>query len=149
MDFQRETLFDVIEEVQPLLDAHYEELCVNRDTVKLSPRWDVYAEMERLGCFIVLTAREGGKLAGYSAYFLQPHMHYSGFVVAQNDLFYVVDEYRKGAAALRFLRYCEREMKDLGAQKLVYHCKPQNNFAPILRRMGYADEEVMCAKLLS
>jgi len=148
MNFQRETLFDVIEEVQPLLELHYLELCVNKDAVKLSPRWDVYTELERLGCFVVLTAREGEALAGYSAYFLSPHMHYSGFSVAQNDVFYLAEEYRRGTTALRFLRYSETALKDLGAQKLVYHCKPQNNFAPILHRLGFKDEEVMTAKLL-
>lgn len=148
MNFQRETIFDVIEEVQPLLDLHYNELCLNKELAELSPRWDVYAEMERLGCFIVLTAREDGKLVGYSAFFLQPHMHYSGFVVAQNDLFYITEEHRRGTTALRFLRYSETVLKDLGAQKLVYHCKYSNNLAPILHRLAYKDEEVMTAKLL-
>lgn len=148
MNFQRETIFDVIEEVQPLLDLHYDELCLNKDLAKLAPRWDVYTEMERLGCFVVFTAREDGRLVGYSAFFLQPHMHYSGFVVAQNDIFYIAQEHRRGTTALRFLRYSETALKELGAQKLVYHCKYSNNLAPILHRLSYRDEEVMTAKLL-
>lgn len=148
MNFQSETLFDVIEEVQPLLDAHYEELTLHRHIVKLEPRWTVYRALEEAGAFVVLTAREGGVLKGYNAFFLNAHMHYGGFTVAQNDVFYLTEDCRKGSAPLRFLRYSEELLKSIGAQKIVYHCKPSNQFAQILRRMGFKDEEVMCAKLL-
>lgn len=146
--FARELLCEVVQEVQPLLEMHYQELCANKSFVKLDPRWDVYRAMEAVGCFVVLTAREDGKLVGYNAFFLAPNMHYAGFLVAQCDVFFIDEPYRRGTAALRFLRYSESVLKELGAQKLCYHCKLTNNLAPILRRLGYADEEVMCAKVL-
>ncbi len=148
MDFARETLFDVIEEVQPLLEAHYAELTRHKDVVKLDPRWGVYSALEKAGAFVVLTARDSGKLVGYSAYFLNAHLHYAGLVVAQSDVFFIVPEHRKGSTPVRFLRYCEQWLKEAGAMKIVYHCKTSNNFAPILHHLGFQDEEVMTAKLL-
>lgn len=148
MHFQRETLYEVIEEVQPLLDAHYTELTRHKEIVKLAPKWDAYASLEQAGMFVIFTAREFSQLAGYNAFFIQGHMHYAELMVAQNDVFWLEPEYRKGTAALRFLRYCERALNEMGAKKIVYHCKASNNMAPILHRMGYQDEEVMTAKLL-
>lgn len=146
--FARELLCEVVQEVQPLLELHYLELCKNKDIVRLKPRWDMYTALEAAGCFVVLTARDDGKLVGYNAFFIAPNMHYADFMVAQCDVFYLDESYRRGATALRFLRFTESALKAAGAQKLCYHCKLTNNLAPILHRMQYGDEEVMCAKLL-
>ncbi len=148
MQFQRETLFDVIEEVQPLLELHYEELALRKDVIKLAPRWDIYTELERLGCFVVLTAREGEELIGYNAFFLNRHMHYGDFTVAQNDVLFLHPAARRGTAALRFIDWAEPALRELGAQKITYHIKFSLDWRPILHRRGYRDEEVMCAKLL-
>ena len=148
ISFRRELLCEVVEEVQPLLERHYLELTRNKDVVKLAPKWAAYAAMEQPGCFTVFTARDDDKLIGYNAFFVQTHMHYEGLTVAQNDVFWIEPDYRRGVTALRFLRFCEDHLKAQGVMKLVYHCKPSNNFAPILHLLGYADEEVMCGKIL-
>ncbi len=148
MVFQRETLFDVVEEAQPLLDRHYEELTMHKEVVKLNPQWDKYAALEQMGAFVVFTCRDEGVLVGYSAFFLNTHYHYADLMVAQNDLFYLDDVHRKGLAALRFIRFAESQLKDLGANKIIYHAKHSNNFAPILNRLGYAAEETMCGKII-
>ena len=148
MNFQRETLFDVIEEAQPLLDLHYQELTRNKEIVKLNPQWDKYAVLESIGAFVVFTCRDAGALVGYSAFFLNTHFHYADLMVAQNDLFYLSESTRKGMAALRFIRFCEAQLKDMGAHKIIYHAKHSNNFAPILNRLGYSSEETMCGKII-
>lgn len=148
MNFQRETLFDVIEEVQPLLELHYNELTLNKECIRLQPRWDVYTELERLGLFVLFTAREGVPLAGYNAFFLQSHMHYASLKTAQNDVLFMHPAYRRGTTALRFLDYCEQQLTEMGAGKIGYHIKFSLDWRPILHRRGYCDEEVMCAKLL-
>jgi hypothetical protein len=148
MQFARELLCEVVEEVQPLLEAHYRELTLNQDVVKLDPQWERYALLESMGGFIVFTAREDGKLCGYNAFFVAHHMHYAALKVAQNDVFYICDDKRAGTTPLRFLRYCEAQLKADGAHKVVYHCKPSNQFANILIRMGFTGEEAMVGKLL-
>lgn len=148
VSFTREVLCEVVQEIQPLLEMHYDELCLNRDRVALDPQWDQYLLLERLGRLAIFTARDDGRLVGYSAFFVQQHMHYAGLLTAQNDVFYLVQEHRRGTTALRFLRYTEQALKDLGAHKVIYHCKLSNQFAPILHRLGFADEEVMVGKML-
>lgn len=146
--FQQELLCEVVQEVQPLLDLHYRELCLHRDVIELDPQWREYAILEQMGRFVVFTARDDGRLIGYNAFFLNKHMHYGGFTVAQNDVLFLHPEQRRGTTALKFLDDTEARCKALGAQKITYHIKLALDWRPILHRRGYADEEVMCAKLI-
>jgi hypothetical protein len=148
MQFARELLCEVVQEVQPLLELHYRELCLHRDVIKLDPRWETYAALEQAGAFVVLTAREGEELIGYNAFFFNRHMHYGGFTVAQNDVLFLHPAFRRGTTALRFLDFSEQQMRELDADKISYHIKFSMDWRPILHRRGYCDEEVMCAKLL-
>jgi hypothetical protein len=148
MDFASELLCEVVQEVQPLLQMHWEELTRNKEIAKLAPMWEEYAALEQMGRFVVFTARDDGKLVGYNAFFINKHIHYAGMTLAQNDVFFLVPDHRRGTAALRFLRYCEDQLRELGAMKLTYHCKTVNNFAPILHRLGFADEELIVGKVL-
>lgn len=146
--FQQEMLCEVVQEVQPLLDLHYRELCLHRDVIALDPQWREYALLEQMGRFVVFTAREDGRLIGYNAFFLNKHMHYGGFTVAQNDVLFLHPDYRRGTTALKFLDDTEPRCKALGAQKITYHIKFALDWRPILHRRGYVDEEVMCGKLI-
>jgi hypothetical protein len=147
--FARELLCECMQEAQPLLERHYGELTRRKDIVVLDPMWNEYALLERLGRFMVFTARgEAGNLIGYNAFFVNKHLHYASLTVAQNDVFWIEPDHRRGTLALRFLRYCEDYLNKEGVDKVVYHCKASNNFGPILHRLGYADEETMCGKFL-
>lgn len=132
----------------PLLDLHYDELTLNKDVVKLDPMWSEYAALEMMGRFVVFTAREDGKLVGYSAFFINKHIHYASLIAAQNDVLFIHPEFRRGTTALKFIDYCESMLQVLGARKVTYHIKFSLDWRPVLHRRGYSDEEVMCAKLL-
>lgn len=49
MEFKREPLFEVMDEVGALLDMHYQELTLHKDVIKLEPQWSQYAALEQLG----------------------------------------------------------------------------------------------------
>lgn len=132
-----------------MLEAHYEELTLNKEVVKLDPKWSDYYQLQHIAKFIVFTLRDDDRrLVGYNAFFLNTHMHYAGLLVAVNDVFYIHPDYRRGPAALRFLRSTEAALKALGAQKVAYHYKHGNSFAAILKRLGYADEEGVAGKII-
>lgn len=147
--FDRELLCEVVQEVQPLLDAHYAELTLNKDVVKLDPQWQEYALLEQMGRFVVFTARDDGVLVGYSAFFVNRHIHYAGLTVAINDVLFLAQSRRRGTTALRFLDFCEEALRAEGVRKLTYHIKFSLDWRPILHRKGYVDEEVMVGKLLA
>lgn len=145
---QQEWLTDsVIEEMQPLLAQHYQELTLHKEVVKLHPVWDRYMTLQSVGAFKLLTVRDEGKLIGYSAFFITQHMHYAELDVAINDVFYIDPAYRAGPTAFRMIRFAEAMLKD-EVQKLTYHYKFGNKLALILDRMGYSREEGVSGKIL-
>jgi hypothetical protein len=153
LKFRREHIAELIPELKPLLELHYQELTLNKDVVKLAPKWDEYIALEDMGRFVILTARDdAGRLTAYNAFFTNTHMHYSALDMAVNDVFYIHDDFRRGSLALRFLRYTEATLKALVAPnaplKLVYHFKRGNNFAAILAALDYVDEEGVAAKII-
>ena len=146
--FQREILFDFIEDAEPLLEMHYQELAKHKERIALAPVWERYAELEKRGVFVLFTARDDGKLIGYSAFFVQTHIHYADMLVASNDVLFLHPGYRKGGTGIKLIMFSERQLKEQGVNKITWHVKFSNDFRPILHRMGYADEETMCGKLL-
>lgn len=146
--YQRERLFDIIGEVEPLLAAHYEELTLNKERVVLDPKWDEYAALEQIGRFVVFTAREDGRLIGYNAFFTVTHMHYAGLSMAINDVLYLSKGHRLGRTGIRLIQFAEQSLQKMGIGKLTYHIKYSLDWSAILHRMGYADEEKVVGKLL-
>lgn len=144
---QAELLCECVPEVGDLLEMHYQELCVNKERVKLDPMWGEYAKLEQAGMFVVCTTRDDGKLIGYAAFFLTKHMHYEGLTVASNDVLFLHPGHRQGMTGVRLIKFSEAHMQSLGAHKITWHAKHNTPLAPILERMGYASEETMLGKL--
>ena len=148
ISYQREFLSQVVLEVDHLLNLHYQELTLNKDKVKLNPMWSAYQDLETLERFFVYTAREDGELVGYSAFFVNHHLHYAELKVAINDVLFLHPDHRKGTTGIKLLKFCEKSLKDLGVNKLCWHCKLDTSLIPILKRLGYGTEEVSMAKFL-
>ena len=146
--FQQEPLYGVSSEIDGLLQEHYAELTLNKDRVKLNPRWSQYKALELVGAFVVFTARDGEKLVGYSAFFVQHHIHYADLVHAHNDVLFLTKEHRQGTAGIRLIKFCESQLKSIGVAKLTFHAKVDTSLIPILRRLGYQLEEVVQGKFL-
>lgn len=147
VEYAKESLCDVIAEVAPLLELHYRELTLNRDRVKLNPDWNRYSELEHAGAFHVFTARDDGRLVGYSAFFLGPHLHYKDLMVANNDVLYLHPDARNGMLGIRLIKASESGMKAMGAAKITWHAKYSNDLQQILARLGYANEEAIMGKI--
>jgi GNAT superfamily N-acetyltransferase len=145
---QLEDLKEVLPELIDLLDSHYEELTLNKDRVKLNPVWSRYFAMVEENKFFAIIARDENKPIGYAGFILDQHLHYADLIVAANDVLFIHPDYRKGMFGVKFLKFCEKTMKDLGAMKLTWHIKHSNDFRPILNRMKYEDEDIISGKFL-
>lgn len=146
--FATENIDGVIAEVGPLLELHYQELCMNKEVVKLNPIWPQYRAVEQAGKLGVYTVRDDGVLVGYAAFFVTPHMHYADLMLATNDVLFLRSDYRLGTTGTRFVKYCAQSLKIRGAHKIAFHIKLTLDWSPILVRLGYAIEEITVAKLL-
>lgn len=144
--YQQESLYDVIDDVGPLLQMHYQELTLHKQSVKLEPMWERYTLLEAMGGFVIYTARAGDALIGYSAFFVNAHMHYAELTVAVNDVLFLHPDHRTGRTGVRLIRFCEQELAER-AGKITWHAKYSNELAEILERMGYMREEIVLSKL--
>lgn len=146
--YRKELLYEVVNEVDSLLQEHYLELTRNKDRVTLAPMWDDYAALERMGRFVVFTARAGSQLVGYAAFFVNRHLHYEALTVAHNDVLFLTKAQRQGMTGIRLIKFAEAELKKLGADKVTWHAKLDTALIPILQRFGYETEEVALGKFL-
>lgn len=146
--FQRENCAQVIQDIQPLLVQHWEEVANYKDVIKLNPDFDKYLDLEKKNLLVIITCREDTTLIGYSVFFLYKHIHYQDHLFASNDVLFLIKCARKGRQGIKLIRESERILKTLGVLRLSFHVKPKNDFSPILSRIGYGKEEIIMGKLL-
>jgi len=147
---QRERVADIWDEVQPLLAEHYEEIAADKHAIPLDPDKERYFALERMGQFVVFTARADAdsKLVGYAAFFVLQHIHYKSTKVASNDVLFVSKPWRNSRAGLVLIRESENYLRVIGVKKLVWHVKVDHDWSNILVHGGYSHFEHTLAKLL-
>ena len=76
-------------------------------------------------------------------------MHYRKTVYAINDALYFDPSIRKGLAAVKFMKWCEKKLIELSngnIQIVQWRTKLNHNFGTLLERMGYSQDEVTYSK---
>lgn len=143
---------------EDLLVAHWEE--VETDPSPMAPNWPGYYALERSGILKMLLLRRGGRLIGYSVWFVQPPLHHRATPWAICDLLYVEPDERKGWTGAFLIRQSERLLRGLGARVIVCNVKPRSrrenldyqrgrdSVGHLLRRLGYALYEEVWARHL-
>lgn len=167
--FDTESVGDVHDDIEELIQEHYEELCGNRDIIKLAPDWNRYYALEEANKLLVYTVRDGGILVGYSVWFVDVHIHYSGQLFANNDIIFLSKSHRNvttpwtvalatikrwmgfapgNSVGKQLIAYSEAQLKLIGVTKAIWHIKFRLNWSPILFRRGYEREDFTVAKIL-
>jgi hypothetical protein len=136
MIYGQEKFETVSEEIKPLIEEHYHEIAKYKD-IPLEPDWACYKAMETLGVLKIFTCRDEdtNALIGYSIYFVRAHIHYKTCLTAQQDILFIRKEYR--GKGMRFIKWCDEQLKAMGVQMTIHHVKAAHNFGPMLERIGY------------
>lgn len=138
----------LIDDIKPLLELHYQELTLHKEHIKLDPDWKKYETLANANNLAVITARDNGILVGYSVFFITNHMHYKQNKMAMNDVLFLHPDYRKGMTGIKLIKESERALLNLGVIKIIWHIKFAKDFRSILYRMGYVDEDAIVGKIL-
>ena len=146
--YAKETYADIIEDIKPLLETHWQEVANYKDKVPLKPNFSKYQALEKNKALVIMACRDKEKLIGYSIFFLSRHLHYTTCLVASNDVLFLTKAFRKGRVGIKLIQESERLLKNMGVNRVIWHIKPKNNFSPILIRMGYIQEEIIMGKFL-
>ena len=146
--FQRESIASVREEGEVLLQAHWEEIALNKSKIKLNPDWDAYGMLEEYGRLGLYTARKEGKLVGYFVVIAEKSIHYKDHIFAANDIIYLDPEHRKGFLGLKLIRFVEEELKSMGVSVLTINTKVHRPFDVVMKRLGFSLTERTYSKYL-
>lgn len=147
--YQTEDFMDVIEEMKPLIEKHYEEVCWYKDKIALNPAYDIYEVMNRVGnCHVFTTRTEDGELVGYCISFIQRNPHYQDHIYAVNDVIYVAEEHRHTGCAAEMLKQLESIFKDMGVSVMTFHMKTFKTFETLMDSLGFEKQEFLFGKYI-
>lgn len=145
---QVEPFSAVLPEMLPMLPQHWDELALDKESVPLDPRWDVYARMERDGELLLVTLRERGRLVGYSWTFVMPHLHYGSTLSAAMDIFWIAPEYRGRMGGKRLFKAVEAELRRRGVKRWMVGSKLHRDSSRLFLALGFKPAELWLSKLL-
>ena len=146
IEFALEPAERVIEDAVALFSAHWQECACWQDRVSLNVDKERYIAGDKTGAVRGYTMRDEGMLVGYMGLIVGKHMHYKDDVFAAVDVLYIDPEYRKGLAAIRFMKWVEEQVKESGASVMTYHIKTFHDYPALFERLGYEKIEVIYAK---
>lgn len=148
VSFCRERIADVIGEIKPLLQAHWEEIAHYPD-IPLKPDYDRYMAAEYKGQLRIFTARKGHTLIGYAIYAVAHGMHYSNCLVAVQDVLYLDPAYRRGRVGWRLIEHADNVLQAEGVGVVVQHQKIAHPaLGQLLERMGYEQQDIIWTRRL-
>lgn len=145
MEYAIEKVSDLQEEVQPLLDLHWEQIALNKDKIKLNPDWQRYIALNEAGLLFCYSAREDKKLVGYFVVIASTSMHYSDHTFGICDIIFIHPDYRGGSAGIKLIKFAEAHLKSIGVSTLAINTKLHAPFDALLDRLQYTCiERVFC-----
>jgi len=134
--FQEETLNQkLIEEAGDMLKLHSEEL--TEFSFPLNPNWEIYQRLEDISTLHIVTARDCEKLIGYYVSIITTHHHYMDALIAENDIHYILPEYRKGWLGYKFLKRVIQFLKARNVNIILHTMKADHSYLPITERLGF------------
>lgn len=109
----------VLEEIKPNVARHYTEMTEGDEYGEPDMDWDLYVALSKMNRCYVVTARDKGKLVGYSAYTFSTLSRYRTVKSAANEALFLEKEYRSKYSRI-FIRKCEQYLMLTGVSETKY-----------------------------
>lgn len=146
--FQEEKIRDILEEMKPMLQLHWEELANNKDVRPLNPDYDRYTQLNNLDYIRLFTVRSLGRLVGYSTWYVSYNLHYKDWMYASNDVYYLDPGYRnKGNGHIMF-QETEKWLKSMGVKNVVVQDKLHQSHESFFVKLGFTPIEQNYEKII-
>lgn len=146
--YHKEKLSDIIEEMKPLVELHYDEVHAYKGKVALNPDWERYRVMDEQGYIHTTTCRDNGKLIGYCVFLISTNLHYQDHKYAINDVLYLDREHRGGTVAFTMLSYAETLLKECGVSVMTMHMKVHVPFEKLMEALEFKQVEKVFGKFI-
>ena len=141
ISYQEESFYDVIDEIKPLLEKHWEEIAIYKDKIKLNPNYDQYKVLQDNGMMHIATARDDEKLVGYFITFIVPNLHYQHIKTASNDILFLAPEYRKTLVGYGMIKFAVQKLSEMDIDIISIHEKKEHSLAPVMKRLKFEHKE--------
>lgn len=146
--FARESSDTVINEIAPLLDAHWAEIAHYQD-IPVAVDYDAYLRLESNNQLRIYTIRAGIELVGYALFTVRHSLHYQSSLQAHQDVLYLDPAYRRGSIGWRFITWCDTQLMLDGVQVVYQHQKLAHPaLGKVLARIGYESVDQLWARRL-
>lgn len=147
MNYQRESVEQILSDILPLLARHHLEISEFKD-IPLDPDFSRYFFLEKTNGIRIYTARtDERELAGYAIFYLNTHIHYRSALYASQDLLFIHPKFR--GFGLSFLLWVDEQLKEEGAQLIYQTVTSRFDFSPLLKRIGYQESETIYIRKFS
>lgn len=143
---------DSHDEIALLDTAHYGETEVKYKSHTVKVNYPHFIACEKAGTLVCFGARlaDTGRLVAHFRVYISPSAHDSS-LVAVEDAYYLVPEYRGSGLARRLLQYSEKRLKELGVNYFFVSSKAPiggPNIGMFLETEGFKATAVMYSKAL-
>ena len=143
------------EGIEDLMAAHWEEVAVDKTEIPFAPDWPRVFALEAQKILYSAALRRDGRLVGYNAFHVLPHIHYRHSTHAVNDVIYL-DPDERGFAGIKLVKGTEALLKELGVVKVMYRSKMhvkigargESTIGDMLSHIGYRLDEEVFSKLI-
>ena len=143
LTYQTENWFDALIDVERHWPAHWEEVALDRERIKLAPNYEEYAAIARAGLLHLTTARHDNELVGYVVAVIKPHLHYRDDLYGYWDLYYLAPAHRRWTNGAAMFREAVRAMNEKGVVKHIAGTKRSKDMSAMFKRLGWRETEVV------
>lgn len=137
LTFQVERIRDVVEDINPLHLAHWQETELYRHGQPFNPDYASFISSERAGRYMLFTVRHAGEMVGNCGVYIHKSIH-TQLLIATEDTLFIRKDHRKGRVGIDFFRYCEGILGALGVAEVRFDVKTTNKVWKAWQRQGYA-----------
>lgn len=143
LTFAVEPFRQVYDEATTLIVAHWQEIAKNKHLLRLNPDENVYEELDRQNKLLLVTARDGDKLVGYFLWFLVNHTHYKHVLTAEEDLHFLLPNYRGRGLGFQLMQAACDAARERGAELLIVREKIGHEHPTLWKRLGFVPTDVI------
>ena len=142
LTFTLEPLDACYEESKPLQHLHWLEVAKNKELMQLDVDEDYYRRADKTKEVLYVIARHESRMVGYMVWLVYLHPHYKKVLCAQNDVHFMLPEYRRGMNGYNMIKESIRLVKTIGVQMCYMREKIGHEHPAILKRLGFSPMDI-------
>ena len=157
IEIREEAWAAVRAELAPLFLVHHNELtdAEYKSRLPLDVDWDAYARIDRAGNLLLVTARENGRIIGYTVSMLHPHLHYRTALMCHVDTYWLHPDHREpdgdsletiASTGAQLLVETEDRAAARGAVKMINHTRFWADNQKLFDLLGFKAVERLSTK---